>query len=84
MKNSEHTKELLKLVCKEEETYPSAIKDLDFISIMKIKSDLLEFFVRVRVQEDLTEKWKVLTKVNENKNEEGKRCTQTRQSFLIQ
>ena len=47
----------LKLFYKEEETDRSAMKYLDFSLIMKIKSDLLEYFVIMRVQEDLTEKW---------------------------
>ena len=49
MKNSECIVKLLKFFYKEEETDPSTIKDLDFSAIMKIKSDFLEYFVRVRV-----------------------------------
>ena len=64
MKNSECTKYLLKLCCKEKETNTSTIKDLDFSSIKKITSDMLECFLRVRVEEDLTDKWKFPAKGN--------------------
>ena len=47
---------------------------MDFISIMKIKSDSLECFVKVIAQDYLTEKWKPPTKGNEKKLKKEK-CT---------
>ena len=73
MNNHECTKQLLKLFYKEEGTDPSTFKYLDFRSIMKIRYDLLDFFMRMRVQEDLADKWKDPTKGNKEKVKEGKR-----------
>ena len=41
------------------------LKDFDLIIISKIRTYLLEYFVRVREQEDLTQKWNALAKGNE-------------------
>lgn len=83
--NSQCVEALLKVGNKEASSDPSVIKDLDLHTISKIKSKLLECFVRVRVQPaDLTEKWKAPAKGNEKKIGEGKNCMQTGQQFLIQ
>ena len=47
----------------------SAIKDVGLREIIKINFDLIENYVRARVQEDLTEKWKDPAKVNEKIDE---------------
>ena len=73
MKNSECVQEFLKLGSNDEES-DLVIKYLDFSTMVKMKSDLLECFVRVRVQEDLAQKWRSPAKGNE-KNEEVKRFT---------
>ena len=72
MKNYEYAKESLKLCCNGEVTDPSAIKDLDSSSIMKIKSYLLECFVRLRSKIDIAEKWKAPIKGNKEKMKKEK------------
>ena len=64
LKNSKHAQDLLKLSSKEGESDPYFIKDFDLSTTNKINSYLIESFLRIKVQEILTDKWKAPTKGN--------------------
>ena len=82
--NDKCVEELLKVGGYTPSSDPCQIKDMDLDLICQIKSSVLECFVRVRSQKDLTQKWKCPAKGNVKKVQNKLFCCLTRQPFLIE